>query len=145
RNTNTQDTESIPAQAAVAGLARQQMAALADNASAVFRASEVIQQVQLQAAQRVALLHQQTAEKLREVSSPGDLFGIQSNLMLSGWQETAQYCQELTAAGMKLQSELLGRVGQQQGQASAMGSTPFNPLQAWQNVFTAPLRAATPA
>jgi hypothetical protein len=140
------DVESNAAPAAVAGLARQQMATLAENASAAFRASEVLQQVQLQSAQRVALLHQQAAEKLREVSNPGELLSVQSGLMLSGWQETAQYCQELAAAGMKLQAEMLGRVGQQQGQASGIASAaPFNPLQAWQNVFTAPMRAAMPA
>ena len=138
--TTTEHTEGLPGQAAVTDLARQQLAAMADSTSAMFRASEVLQQVQQQAAQRAALMHHQAAEKLRGVSSPAELMAIQSGLMLTVVQETTQYWQELAAASMKLQAELMGRVGQQQGAGSNVAGAAMSPmLQAWQSMFSAPL------
>jgi hypothetical protein len=147
RSTNAQDG-AISGQTAVNEITRQQLAAVADGASALLRASEVISQVQQQAVQRAALTQQQTAEKLRSMNHPGELLIIQSGLMMTGMQEAAQYLQELTAASMRLQAEMLGRVGQQQGATSNVTGAAMSPvmspmMQAWQSMFTAPLNSVT--
>ena len=150
RTTTTTDTESLPGQTAATDLARQQLASLADGASALLRASEVLGQVQQQAVQRAALTQQQTAEKLRAMSHPGELLIIQSSLLMTGLQETTQYLQEFTAAALRVQAEMMGRVGQQQTAGSNVASAAMSPMgvamspmmQAWQNMFTAPLNSA---
>ena len=150
RATATTEGEAVPGQSAVNEITRQQLAAVADGASALLRASEVLGQVQQQAVQRAALTQQQTAEKLRAMSHPGELLIIQSGLMMSGLQETTQFWQELTAAGLRLQAEMLGRVGQQQGAGSNVAGAALSPIgsamspmmQAWQNMFSAPLNTA---
>jgi hypothetical protein len=145
RAQTTQDG-SIPGQTAVNEITRQQLAAVADGASALLRASEVITQVQQQAVQRAALTQQQTAEKLRSMNHPGELLIIQSGLMMTGMQEAAQYLQELTAASLRLQAEMLGRAGQQQGASSNVAGAAMSPvmspmMQAWQSMFSAPLNS----
>jgi hypothetical protein len=147
RAANAQDA-SIPGQTAVNEITRQQLAAVADGASALLRASEVISQVQQQAVQRAALTQQQTAEKLRSMNHPGELLIIQSGLMMTNMQEAAQYMQELTAASLRLQAEVLGRVGQQQSAGSNVAGAAMSPvmspmMQAWQNMFSAPLNSVT--
>ena len=142
RTTTTTEIDAAPGQLAAADLARQQLAAMADGASAVLHASEVFGQVRQQAMQRAALMHQQTAEKLRSISSPAELLTIQSGLMMSSLQESTQFWQELTAATMKLQAEMVGRVSQPQSPGTNVAGAAMSPmLQAWQNLFTAPQNA----
>jgi hypothetical protein len=140
RTTTTTETEVMPGQAATTDLARQQLAALSDGASALLRAGEALGQVQQQALQRAALTHQQTAEKLRSIGSPAELFTVQAGLMMTGLQETTQYVQELTAATLRVQAEMMARLGQQQTAGSNVAGAAMSPMmQAWQNMFSAPL------
>lgn len=138
--TTTTEGETLPGQNAINEITRQQLAAIADGASSLLRASEVLGQVQQQAMQRAALTQQQTAEKLRSMNHPGELMIIHSGLVMTTVQETAQFWQELTAAGMRLQAEMMGRVGQQQNTGSNVAGAAISPVvQAWQSMFTAPL------
>jgi hypothetical protein len=140
RTTTTTETEVMPGQGATAELARQQLVALADGASAMLHAGEVLGQVQQQAIQRAALVQQQMAEKLRNIGSPAELLTIQSGMMMSGLQETTQYMQELTTATLRLQSEMMARMGRQQSAGSNVAGAAMSPMmQAWQNMFSAPL------
>jgi hypothetical protein len=144
RTTTTTETEVMPGQAATADLARQQLAALADGASALLHAGEVLGQVQQQAIQRAALMQHQTAEKLRSITSPAELLTIQSGLMMSGLQETTQYMQELTTATLRLQSEMMARMGRQQSAGSNVAGAAMSPMmQAWQNMFSGPINSVT--
>ena len=144
RTTTTTETEAMPGQAAPAELARQQLVALADGASAMLRAGEVLGQVQQQAIQRVALVQQQMAEKLRNIGSPAELLTIQSGMMMSSLQESTQYLQELTTATLRLQSEMMARVGRQQSAGSNVAGAAMSPMmQAWQNMFSAPLNSVS--
>lgn len=130
-----QSPQATAGQAALSDLTRQQLAAAAETASAVFRVSEVVQQVQQQMAQRAALAHQQAAEQLRSVNDPSEVLAIQSNLLMSGFREMTQFWQELTMAGMRLQAEMMGRTVQQPEPTAQVGIHPM--MQAWQSMFTA--------
>jgi len=123
-------------------VSRQQFAAWADGISTLFRMAEVMQQVQQQMAQRVVLMHQQAAEKIRSANSPAELMAIQSGLMVSGLQEITQYWQEVTLAGAKLQSETMNRTTAQPAAGASMANAMTPVMQAWQSLFTAPLNGA---
>lgn len=110
-NANGEDT-SLPLNL-VADLPRRQLAILTESASALYRGSEAMRQIQQQAAQRAAQQHQQAAEKLRDSRDLGDVVAVQTELLRYNLQESAQYWQQLTTAVLKLQSEMIsGAAGQ---------------------------------
>lgn len=137
-----------------ADAARQPMA-VASQATAtatMMKAAEILQQVNLQALQRVALGQQQAAEKLRGAGSVTELMTVQAGLMMTAMSETLQYTQDLATAAMKIQGELMPQQQQQQQQAGM--AAPFNAnmtamaapmVQAWQTFFRAPLNGSAAA
>jgi len=137
-----------------AEISRQQMAALAEGMSAMFRAAGAIQQAQMQMGERAALLHAQAAENIRKASSPMELLTIQSTLAAYQVQEAVRYWQELSAAVAKAGGQMMrpGQGAEQAGgaadgsaAASMMGAAmnAAAPMaDALQQMFTAPLRAA---
>lgn len=139
------ETEAANGQAAMADAARQQMANTASAASVALQVFDSLQQTQHRLIQRAATLHEQTAERLRHATTPGEIMAIQSSLMMSGWSEMAQYSQELMTATLKAQDELSQS---SKSPTAARGSTassmshmthPAVPLfQAWQAMFTPP-------
>jgi len=122
---------------------RQGLALYAEGTTALLRGAEAFHQVQLQMLQRLALNHQQAAEKLRSANSPVELASVQSELMVSGLQELTRYMQDLVVAGMRVQGEMMSN---SPAPAAARAATPPNALgpmlQAWQTMFMGPLNGA---
>lgn len=139
------ETQAAEGQAAIADAARQQMANTASAASVALHVFDSLQQTQHRMIQRAAMLQEQTAERLRHATTPGEVLAIQSSLMMSGWSEMAQYAQELMAATLKVQGEL-ARPGNAQTAARASAASGMSSLssataplfQAWQAMFTPP-------
>jgi hypothetical protein len=117
----------------------ESLAQVAQGTSALLQGAQAFHQVQLQMLQRMALVHQQAAEKLRAATSPSEMVTLQGQLMVQGWQQAMQYGQELMTASMKVQGEMLGKAGQQQPSAANNGPVTF---QAWQNVMLDALNGA---
>ena len=118
---------------------RESLAQVAQGTSTLLQGAQAFQQVQLQMLQRVTLVHQQAADKLRAATSPSEVVALQGQLLVQGWQQAMQYGQELMTASMKVQSEVLGRAGQQQPSAANDGPVTF---QAWQNAMLDALNGA---
>jgi hypothetical protein len=141
--------------------ARQQTALAAEMVSAMFRASESLQQAQLHMGQRAALLHQQAAENIRKANSPMEIMSVQSTLLSYQWQEALRYWQEFTMAAGRAGTEILrpSTRAQQKGvdrtgaaaesapsAAATMVGAAMNAaapmVDAFQQMFTAPLKTA---
>lgn len=135
-----------------AEISRQQMAATAEAMGAWFRSIETMQQAQLHMGQRAALLHSQAAENIRKATSPMELASIQTTLMVYEFQEMVRYWQELSTAAARAGGEALRPAQQQDGlgatsPAATMVGAAMNaaaPMaEAFQQMFTAPMKAAT--
>lgn len=132
------EIESFSGQSQITSRARNQLAEVAEAASVLCSATESIQQINQQLTQRAALRHQQMAERLREATTPAELMAISSTMFSSGMQEVAQYWQDVAAAAMKMQNDMVEHASsQKQSRASTETSNPA--LQAWQNMFTMPM------
>ncbi len=101
---------------------RQNLANYAQGTSAILRGAESFHRVQQQTFQRVALAHQQATERLRDATSPAEVMGVQSQLMLSGLQDLTQYMQELLMAAVKVQSEMMSTSGDSADSAASSAS-----------------------
>ncbi len=139
RETATAEQEAAAGQAMMADATREQLATSASAASAMLRAFDTLQQTQQHMIQRAALLQEQTAERLRNATSPMEVMAIQSSLLMSGWTEMAQYAQELMTATLKAQGEFTRQPQQQAATAQTAASATPPLFQAWQAMFTAPL------
>ena len=135
RNSETDDTSTVESSAEHT---RESLAQVAQGTSTLLHGAQAFQQVQLQMLQRMALVHEQAAEKLRSTTSPSDMMALQGQLVIQGWQQAMQYGQELMTATMKVQSEVLGRAGQQ---PVAANNGPVS-FQAWQNAMLDALNGA---
>ncbi|MDQ3060051.1 MAG: phasin family protein [Pseudomonadota bacterium] len=143
RNSAHRDSEDLSAgQAQLTSQARNQLAEVAEATSVMYNATESIQQINQQLTQRAALRHQQIADRLREANSPVELLAIQSTMFTSGLQEAAQYWQDVAAATLKVQSEMMERNAPHQSGAGPAhaGNTA---LDAWQKMFTASLNTSS--
>lgn len=138
RNSDTDDTTSTVDSSAEQ--TRESLAQVVQGTSTLLEGAQAFQQVQLQMLQRMALVHQQAAEKLRSATNPSDMFALQGQLVVQGWQQAMQYGQELMTAAMQVQSGILGKAGQQQ-QRSAANEGPVS-FQAWQNAMLDALNGA---
>lgn len=139
---NSRNSETDEATSSVDSSAehtREGFAQVAQGASTLLQGAQAFQQVQLQMLQRMALVHQQAAEKLRTATSPSEMMALQGQLLVQGWQQAMQYGQELMTASMKVQGEMLAKAGQQQPSAANNGPVTF---QAWQNVMLDALNGA---
>ena len=136
RNSETDDTPSGVESSAEH--TREGLAQVAQGASTLLHGAQAFQQVQLQMLQRMALVHQQAAEKLRSTTTPSEMMALQGQLWVQGWQQAMQYGQELMTATMKVQGEVLGKAGQQ---PAAANNAPVT-FQAWQNVMLDALNGA---
>lgn len=136
RNTDTDETESIVE--STAEQTRERLAQVAQGASTLLNHAQAFQQAQLQMLQRVALVQQQAAEKLRAATSTSEMMALQGQLLFQGWQEAMRYGQDLMFAGMKAQGEMLGRAAQQQADRDT-GPVTF---QEWQHVMLDALNGA---
>jgi hypothetical protein len=93
---------------AAADLGRQQMAVMAEGAAAMFRGFEAIRKIQEEAAHKAFARHSAAADKLRGNCPPADLVALQSDLVRFDVEGAMQYWQQVTAAALEMQTEVLG-------------------------------------
>lgn len=130
---------------ALADLTRQQLASSCSTACAMLRALDTLQQTHAHMIQRAALLHEQTADRLRDANSPAEMLAIQSTVMISGLSEVAKFSQEMLLASLKAQNEFMRPAEQQQQTVASTAGAAAPLFQAWQSVFTAPMQGAAAA
>jgi hypothetical protein len=143
RSSAQRDSQDLSTgQAQITSQAQNQLAEVAEATAVIYSATESIQQINQQLTQRAALRHKQIADRLRQASNPAELLAIQSEMITSGLQEAAQYWQDLAAAALKVQTEMMERNAAPQpgGSSAQAGNTA---LEAWQKMFTAPLNASS--
>lgn len=88
-------------------LGRQQLAVATETACAMFRGNEAMRKIQQQAAHHASVRHQTAAQKLRGACEPADLLAIESELLRFDLQDAAHYWQQLTAAALQAQIEMM--------------------------------------
>jgi hypothetical protein len=101
-----ESTDATPT-AFLADLGRQQLAVAADAACALLRGSEAMRSIQQQAAHEASLRHQAAAQKLHGSCGPSELVAIQSDLLRFDLQGATEYWQQITAAALKSQIEIM--------------------------------------
>src|SRR6478609_11332169 len=89
-------------------LPRQQMAAAAQANCALFRGVEAIRTIQQKTAHQALAHRRAIAGKLREPCHPMDLVAVQGELLRFDLQGAAMYWQQLGAALLDMQREMLG-------------------------------------
>jgi hypothetical protein len=122
-------TDAIP----LGDLPRQQLVASTNAACAVLRGFESIRRIQQATAHEALAQHRAVAQKLREPCQPMELLAMQAELVRHDLQGAAMYWQQLGAAVIEMQRELLGGIasatvaeaGLQAAQAVAPGLNPF--------------------
>ncbi len=121
----------------LADLGRQQLAVAADAACAL----------QHQAAHEASLRHQAAAQKLHGNCEPADLMAIQSDLLSFDLQGATQYWQQITAAALQSQVEMMASathlLDSEQGGALKSAMESFQAAIASGNGFFAGKPAAT--
>jgi class 3 adenylate cyclase len=91
-----------------AELGQQQMTVAAEGATALFRGFEAMRKIQERAAHEASRHHGAVAERLRGRCQPTDLLAIQSELMRCDVEGATRYWQQLMAAAVEMNTELLG-------------------------------------
>ena len=117
-----QADDGQPAWNSMADLGRQQMAVATDAACAMFRGFEAIRKVQEHAAHEAALRHASAARKLQHSCSPMELLAIQSELLSFDVDGATRYWQELGAAALEMQTEMMGCCGKLAGADAFLAS-----------------------
>jgi len=87
---------------------RQQMAVAAESACAMFRGFEAMRRIQEEAAHDALARHEAAAEKLKRPCLPADLLAIETDLIRFDLETATRYWQQLGAAAMEMQAEMLG-------------------------------------
>lgn len=88
-------------------IGRQQLAMITESASALYRGNETLRKIQQETAHAASVRHGEAAHKLLSPSQPADLMAIQSELLHTNVQSATQYWQQLAAATMKAQKEMM--------------------------------------
>ncbi len=91
----------------LADFGRQQLALATESACAILRGSEAVRKIQQQAAQQASVRHEAAAQQLRGPCEPADLLAIQSELLRFNLQAAVLYWQQLGAAALKTQVEMM--------------------------------------
>jgi hypothetical protein len=91
-----------------ADFGREQMAMAMDASGAMFRGFESMRAIQQQAAQQAAARHEAAARKMRETAAPAELMAIPFGLLQSDLQSATRYWQDLAAAALETQTEMMG-------------------------------------
>ncbi len=91
-----------------AELGRQQLAVATESGAAMFRGFETIRKIQEEAAHEASTRHAAAAEKLRDSRDPALIVQVQSELLHFDFASACQYWQQLAAATMEMQAEMIG-------------------------------------
>jgi hypothetical protein len=86
---------------------QQQMAVATESAGAMARGFEAMRKIQEQAGNRVAMNHSAAREKMKHAREPAQLVAAQSELLGLDAESTARYWQELGAAALEMQTQML--------------------------------------
>jgi hypothetical protein len=107
-STRTAANDKIAGLNAFTDLGRQQMVVMTEGAAAVFRGFEAIRKIQEDFAHKAFARHSTAAEKLRGNCQPADAVALQSDLVRFDAEGAMQYWQQVTAAALEMQTEVLG-------------------------------------
>jgi hypothetical protein len=102
---------------------RQQVAVASEGASTLFRGFEAMRRVQEQAAHAAAERHAAVAEKLRQPAAPADVALAQVELLRDDIACAARYWQDLAAAMLEMNSQLLNCAAQLVDTEDVMAAT----------------------
>jgi len=114
---NPRQEKTAAASASAAGLqpwnmfadfGRQQVDVATEGAGVLFRGFEAMRKIQEQAAHQAGVRHRAAAEKLRKGCAPAQMLEIQSELLRFDVEAASRDWQQLGAAAMEMQTELLG-------------------------------------
>jgi len=86
---------------------QQQMAVATESAGAMFRGFEAMRKIQEQAGNRTMMLHAAALEKMQHAKEPAQLMAVQSELLGQDTECAARYWQELSAAALEMQTQML--------------------------------------
>jgi hypothetical protein len=82
------------------------------------------------------------SERLQDATSAADVLAIQSTMMTSSLQEAGLYWQDLAAAGLQVHSAMADMTRSLPNQGGVVPPVANPVIQAWQNMFVAPLNGA---
>jgi hypothetical protein len=88
--------------------ARQQAVVASEAAETLRRGFEAMRKIQEQAMRDTLERHALAARKLRAGSTPADLIGVQGELLRADMEAVVRYMQDLSAASLEMEAELLG-------------------------------------
>ncbi|HSV35125.1 MAG TPA: phasin family protein [Ramlibacter sp.] len=87
---------------------RQQWAVLGESSGAMMRGFEAMRKIQEQAGQQAMANNAAALQRLSHAKDPASLLAAQSELLSLAAQSTARYWQDLGAAAMEMQTEVMG-------------------------------------
>jgi len=113
--TNPRKPRAAPAAAApeavwsaASDLPRQQLSAATESACAMFRGFEAMRRIQEQAAHEALEHYARATALIRQADDPNQLLEIQAELLRFDLDGSARYWQQLGAAAVDMQREMLG-------------------------------------
>lgn len=92
---------------AASDVPRQQMSLATESACAMFRGFESMRKIQEHAAHEALQHYSDAADKLRQAGEPAQWVAIQADLLRFDFEGATQYWQQLGAAAMDMQRELM--------------------------------------
>lgn len=113
-----------------ADLGRQQLTVATESACAMFRGFEAMRRIQEEAAQQASERYEAAVERMREPCEPSDLLAIQTDLLRFDVQGATRYWQQLAAAVLEMQTEMLGRATELVDTDVVFGAAPSPVLHA---------------
>ena len=91
-----------------ADFGRQQSVVASESAQAMFRGFEAMRKIQEEAARETSQKHAAAAQRLRNDCSPAEMMAVQSDLLRFDFDAAVRYWQELVAAALEMQTEIMG-------------------------------------
>lgn len=95
----------------LADFGREQLAVMMDASSAMFRGFEAMRDIQQEAAQQASARHETAAKQLRKAAAPAELMTIPFGLLQDDLQSATRYWQDIAAAALETQTEIMGYTG----------------------------------
>lgn len=132
----TPPTAGLPPLNLVSELVRRQFAVASESTGIALRGSEAVREIQQLAAHRASARHQEAARGLRAAREPAQVLALQADLLRSDLQEVTRYWQQLAAATLNTQVELMScatRALPGQGEAAL---APM--IESWQTALLSP-------
>ena len=117
-----------------ADLSRKHLAMVNESASALCRGREAIHTIQQEAAHRASAHHAEIAEKLQGSCEPADLQAIKSQWLNVDFPGISQYWQQIAAAALQTQIEMMASTNHIFGNGADGGAT--SALEAFQALMS---------